>query len=125
MDDTILLGRGSQLIPLPRQQWEHNLAAVPAHQQARLGFMTLEHHRIRSFVVEQLPKAGVPLAPETIARALALPLARVSSLLAELERELVFLVRDAQGDVAWALPVTVEQTPHRLTFSSGERVYAA
>jgi hypothetical protein len=30
-----------------------------------------------------------------------------------------------QGEVSWAFPVTVETTPHKMGFSSGERLYAA
>lgn len=50
---------------------------------------------------------------------------RVSEVLTELEERLFFLVRNGDGDVAWAFPVTVDRTPHRLTFSTGERLYAA
>jgi hypothetical protein len=38
---------------------------------------------------------------------------------------MTFLFRNEQGSVTWAYPVTVDQTPHRVTFSSGEQVYAA
>ena len=49
----------------------------------------------------------------------------VVSILDELERKLTFLYRDGAGAVVWAYPVTVEQTPHRITFSTGEQIYAA
>jgi hypothetical protein len=49
----------------------------------------------------------------------------VKGILDELERNLFFLVRNAQGAVSWAYPVTVEPTPHQLRFHSGERLYAA
>jgi hypothetical protein len=49
----------------------------------------------------------------------------VKSILEELERKLFFLVRNEQGAVAWAYPVTVEITPHRLDFNTGERIYGA
>ena len=54
-----------------------------------------------------------------------MPLIRVNTILDELEQNLVFLVRNEQGAVSWAFPVTVEPTPHRLTFSTGEQIYAA
>ncbi len=125
MSETVLLGRRHQVVPFPRQEWEHELAQVPEHQHARLRFMSPDHHRVRYHVVEQLPISGTPLAPEAIAENLALPVARVRDILEELERQLLFLVRNEQGNVAWAFPVTVDKTPHRLTFSSGEQCYAA
>jgi hypothetical protein len=50
---------------------------------------------------------------------------RVVAVLDDLERHLFFVVRDAAGAVAWAFPVTVARTPHRLRFSTGERVGGA
>jgi hypothetical protein len=56
---------------------------------------------------------------------LPLTTAQVSLILDELEKNLFFLVRDEQGSVIWAYPVTVGPTPHRLSFNSGEKLYAA
>jgi hypothetical protein len=60
-----------------------------------------------------------------ISRKLNLPLDLVKMSLEVLEKRLFFLVRNEQGAVAWAYPVTVETTPHKITFSSGEQLYAA
>jgi hypothetical protein len=125
MNDKILVGQGRQLITMSRQEWEHHLSNVPQHQTARLGFMSADHHRVRYFVVRELPRVGAPIPPEFIARELMLPLAQVRTILEDLEQHLVFLVRDEQGAVPWAFPVTVDPTPHHLTFNTGEQVYAA
>jgi hypothetical protein len=87
--------------------------------------MSREHHLIRRFVVKELPRAGNPLKPELISQRLKLPVGRVNTILDELERNLFFLVRNSQGAVTWAYPVTVEKTPHELVFSTGERLYGA
>jgi hypothetical protein len=125
MTETILMGRGNKIVQLPRQVLEKHLAGVPEHGQTRLSFMTADHHRVRYFVVRELPRIGAPLRPEFIAQQLQLPLAQVRSILDELERKLFFLARNDQGAVSWAFPVTVDPTPHRLAFSSGERLYGA
>lgn len=125
MKDTLLLSRNGQLVPLSRAIWESKLAQAPAHAETRLSFMTPAHHRLRYFVVTELLRLGAPLPPEYLARQFRLPLPEVIRLLEDLERQLFFLVRNEQGAVAWAYPVTAEPTPHRLTFSSGERIYAA
>lgn len=125
MTETILLGRGREIIEIPRKVWEGHLARIPEHAGQRLAFLTETHHRVRRYVVRGLPVAGQPIEPAAIARALELPPDRVEAVLAELERNLFFLVRNKQGAVAWAYPVTVEPTPHRLTFQSGERLYGA
>jgi hypothetical protein len=87
--------------------------------------MTDAHHRIRYFVVKELVNRQKPIEPEFISEKLKMPLEQVNLILEELERKLFFLVRNEQGAVAWAYPVTVDATPHRLFFSSGECLYGA
>lgn len=125
MSATILLGQGHQITELPRKTWEADFSQVSQHSQTRLGFMSAEHHLVRQFAVRELPSAGKPLKPEFISRSLKLPIARVNAILDELERNLFFLVRNSQRAVTWAYPVTLEKTPHELTFSTGERLYGA
>ncbi len=125
MEDKILLGRDQQILEIPEATWKEHLAQIPEHSHGRLAFMTTAHHQVRNFAVQALVEQQRPLEPAYISAALDLPLAQVSIILDELERELFFLVRNAQGAVAWAYPVTVEPTPHRLNFSTGERLYAA
>jgi hypothetical protein len=120
MNESIFLGMGRHMLPVPRLIWQRQL-----HSAAHLDFMSQDHHRVRNLVVCELPRAGKPLAPEFIAQALGLPADQVVSILDDLERHMTFLFRNEQGAVVWAYPVTVEPTPHRVTFSTGEHVYAA
>jgi hypothetical protein len=87
--------------------------------------MTRDHHLVRDCVVQHLPRLRRPLSPRDIARGTGLEMSRVVTVLDELERNLFFLVRNRAGDVEWAFPVTVVRTPHRLTFSTGERISGA
>jgi hypothetical protein len=125
MSETILLGRGRHIAKIPRKEWEKHLAQAPQHSRTRLSFMSEEHHLVRYFVVRELPRTGKPIPAEFIAEELNLPLARVDAILDELEVNLVFLVRNEQGAVSWAYPVTVDPTLHHLTFSTGEQLYGA
>lgn len=86
--------------------------------------MTDRHVRVREYVVQEM-RENLALTPKRIGMALGLPASMVDELLADLERNLFFLVRDKDGAVTWAFPVTVEPTPHRLTFPGGERIYGA
>lgn len=125
MNKRLLLGVWRAMLPIPRPVWQRQVAKSEHSGHARLSFMTDDHHRVRDFVVLELPRAGVPLPPELIAEKLNLPVDRVRAILDELEKHMTFLFRNQQGAVTWAYPVTVEHTPHRVTFSTGERVYAA
>ena len=125
MSDTILVGHKKQISHIPAKTFAQHLAQVPQHADHRLAFMTPVHHQVRYFVVKELPIRGRPLEPETVGQALDLSLAQTLDILADLEKNLFFLVRNEQGAVSWAFPVTAEPTPHRLNFRSGERLYGA
>jgi len=124
MKDRLLLGVGRHMIPVPRVLWRRAIAASGRKGRASLGFMSDDHHRVRNFVVAELPRVGAPLSPQAIAAALGLALTRVTTVLDDLEKHLTFLFRNDQGAVTWAYPVTVEATPHRASFSTGEEAYS-
>ncbi|MBI4518069.1 MAG: hypothetical protein HY699_19875 [Deltaproteobacteria bacterium] len=124
MTDRLLVGLGRFMIPVPGMIWHRLVAANARKTRAGLGFMAADHHRVRDYVVTELPRAGAPLPPEAIATALDLPLARVRSVLDELEKRLTFLFRNQHGAVTWAYPVTVDETPHRARFNNGEQAYS-
>ena len=125
MDGKVLLGRGKQILEISEAQWKQQLESVPEHTREILRFMTVQHQQIRYFAVSELMNTGKPLSPEFISERLGIALVRVEAILDELEKKLFFLARDEQGAVVWAYPVTVEPTPHRLNFSTGERLYGA
>jgi hypothetical protein len=120
-DDAILLGVWRYVLPVPGPIWKSQVHGDPA----KLDFMSEQHHRVRDFAVTELPRVGEPLTPEFIAQELDLPPARVVELLEDLEQHMTFLFRNQKGAVTWAYPVTVDETPHHLTFSTGERLNAA
>ena len=125
MRNSLLLGLWRLMVPLPETVWQGQVTKEADGMLASLAFMSEDHHRVRDFVVREIPHIGEPLLPETIAGALDLSLPRVIDLLDELEGNMTFLFRNEQGAVTWAYPVTVDQTPHRLAFSTGEQGYAA
>jgi len=125
MQQSLLLGLGHHMLPVPRPIWQRQITRSGEGNRAALGFMSADHHRVRDFAVVELPRAGAPLPPELFAERLDLPLERVVALLDELEQHMTFLFRNAAGAVTWAYPVTVDRTSHRVTFSTGESLYAA
>ena len=125
MSDTLLRGFSRYMVPIPRMLWRMQVSKRAEKIGAGLGFMSEEHHSVRNFVVRELPGAGEPLTPGFISEKLRLPVDRVEAILDELEKQMTFLFRDNRGSVVWAYPVTVETTPHRLTFSSGEQAFSA
>ena len=123
--DPVTVFRGGEAEEVSGPSWAREVRAAPARMGERLEFMSMEHQVVRRFAVRELVRTGRPVAPQVIARQAALGLDRVTDVLAELEERLFFLVRNDYGDVTWAFPVTVDRTPHRLTFGTGKRLYGA
>ena len=125
MDSDIRIISNGSLTSLPTVDWKQLVLAAIERGRQRLDFMSEEHHAIRRAAVTGLVRAGKPIKPETFARQLEISVSRTVEILDDLERNLFFLVRNAEGAVSWAFPVTVDRTPHRLSFSTGERLYGA
>jgi hypothetical protein len=126
MKDAILIGRGKTIIEISAEQWRKHLAEARHHTATSLPFMTDNHRLVRNFAVRELPRnQGRPLRPEEIAQRLSLPLDLLSTILDDLQKHLFFLVRNYAGEVNWAFPVTSDRTPHSLSFSTGEHIFAA
>ncbi len=122
MNKNMLVGWWRWLLSIPPFIWKKQMAEDGGDP---LVFMSAAHHRVRDFAVLELGRRGEPLTPECIAQELQLPVASVVQILTELEQHKTFVFRNAQGAVTWAYPVTVDVTPHRVRFSTGEQVYAA
>jgi hypothetical protein len=124
MADSIRLGLGRHLIPIPRPIWQRVAKAGARKAPARLAFMSPDHHRVRDFSVLELPRLGAPLSPEAIAAQLGLDVPHVTSILDDLEEHLTFVFRNDRGEVTWAYPVTVDETRHHASFSTGEEAWS-
>jgi hypothetical protein len=120
-----MMGLWRYMLSVPPFLWEKQIAEGKKKFAAHLSFMSEEHRLIHHFVVRELPFAGKPLSPEFISKAVNIPLQRVITILDDLESHMTFIFRNAQGEIEWAYPVTVAETPHQVTFHSGEQLYAA
>ncbi len=121
----VLIGSGGEIARIPETRWRRGVQEAATPVSRRLAFMTPNHHRVRDFVVRELPGRRAGLRAAEVARELSLPAEAVERILSELERNLFFLVRDEAAAVRWAYTVTIDRTPHRLRFSSGERSWGA
>lgn len=125
MHNNLLLGLLRYMLPVPRAIWQRQVSRNARRMDAGLDFMSGEHHRIRDFVVRELPRVGKQLAPDYIAQHLNLPIDQVKAILDDLEKHMTFLFRNNEGAVTWAYPVTVDKTPHQVALANGEHIYAA
>ena len=122
MSGQIIAGKGREIRNVPVLNTVNHL---PERMAERLAFMSRDHHTVRDFVVREMPRQRRTVSPQQIAMTTGFDLHRVSTILSELEEHLFFLVRNSEGDVNWAFPVTTDPTARRLSFSSGENIFGA
>ena len=125
MSDSILLGFGHYMITVPRFIWKIPISRQTKKFEADLAFMSAEHHLVRNFLVRELARSGESISEERIADELKLSINRLRFILDDLEKHMTFLCRDSDRAINWAYPVTVEKTPHSVTYDTGEQGYAA
>ena len=125
MQNKLMTGVWRYILGVPPFLWEKQIEKAEQKVKRSTGFMTPEHRLVHHFVVREMPSLGRPVPQELVAQELALPSERVSKIVRDLESRLTFLYTNSNAEVTWAYPVTVEKTPHSITFSSGERLYGA
>ena len=125
MDNTLMSGFWRFMLTVPPFLWEKQVHKARRRIINNLDFMSPDHRRVHHCAVRELPRQGKPLAADAIAAILGMETRQVVTILDELEARMTFLFRNDAGAVTWAYPVTVEPTPHRVTFSSGEQLFAA
>jgi len=121
----LMAGIWRYLVGVPPFLWEKRIEKAVRRVKRATEFMSPEHRLAHHFVVREMPRLGRPVQSQLVAGELGLTLGRVVEVLQDLESRLTFLWRNSDGEVTWAYPVTVEKTPHAITFHTGERLYAA
>lgn len=125
MQKKLLLGFWRFILKAPPSLLEKQMQGARRKFEKEMAFMTAGHRRIHHLIVRELPGHGKPMTADFIAGRAGMALAQVRSILEDLDEHMTFICRNSQGEVVWAYPVTVEKTPHRVTFDSGEQMYAA
>ena len=121
----LLFGFTHHIVPIPWGLFRRLVPREVAKSSRALGHLDDDQRRVHHFVVRELPGLAKPMAPDFVASRLGMDVNKVVAIMDELEHRKLFLYRPGGRDVEWAYPVTVEPTPHRVTFSSGESIWAA
>ena len=72
-----------------------------------------------------MTKIQTPLSAEQVGKELELPVDRVEATIDKLEELKTFLYRSDRKGINWAYPLSLEDTGHKITDSTGERFFAA
>lgn len=75
--DNLRLQLGRWWVPIPRFIWQRTLAKEAKETSRRVSSLEADYHRVRDFVVVEIPRVGRSLPAGTIASRLDMPLVKV------------------------------------------------
>jgi hypothetical protein len=119
------MGASRFMIPIPLVISNKGLGKGVSGARAKAGALTEEERRVHHFVVKKMAVAREPITAELISEELGIPLETVKKNIEKLERLKTFLYRSDGKGINWAYPLSLENTGHRMTVSTGEEFSAA
>ena len=121
----MLMGIGRFMIPIPRVIASRGLEKGVSGARAKADLLSTEERKIHYFIVNKMAGTKTPLTAEQVAKELDMPVDRVEATIDKLEDLKTYLYRSDGKGINWAYPLSLEDTGHRMTDSTGERFFAA
>ena len=121
----MLMGIGGFMVPIPGMISGIGLKKSVEGIKARAALLSVEERRVHHFIVRKMAVVTEPITAELVSGELGLSLETVKNTIDKLEEMKTFLCRSDGPGVDWAYPLSLDNTGHRMTASTGERFFAA
>ena len=121
----MLMGIGKFMVPIPRVIASKGLEKGVSGARAKADLLSPEERKIHHFIVSRMAGTKTPLTVEQVGSELDLPVDRVAETIEKLEELKTYLYRSDGNGINWAYPLSLEDTGHQMTGSTGERFFAA
>lgn len=119
------MGIGSFMVPIPGMISAKGLEKGLEGIKARAALLSEEERRIHHFIVRKMAVVKEPIMARLVSEELGMELQKVENTIDKLERMKTFLYRSGGQGVDWAYPLSLDNTGHWMTASTGERFFAA
>ena len=124
-DRKMYMGIGRFMVPIPRMISNRGLEKGATGAKAKAELLSEDERKVHYFVVKKMAVAKEPITSELVGKELDMPLERVEKIIDKLESLKTFLYRSDGKGINWAYPLSLENTGHRMTVSTGEEFSAA
>ena len=124
-DRKMYMGIGRFMIPIPQVASSKGLEKGASGARAKAKLLSEEERKVHYFIVKKMAIAKEPITAELVGEELGLPLETVEKTIDKLESLKTFLYRSDGKGINWAYPLSLENTGHRMTVSTGEEFSAA
>jgi len=119
------MGIGRFMIPISQLISARGLQKGVSGAKAKADLLSEEERRIHHYVVVKMADAKQSITAESVSNELNLPVHRVEKIINKLEAMKTFFYRSDGKGINWAYPLSLENTGHTMTSSTGERFFAA
>ena len=124
-DRKMYMGIGKFMIPIPLVVSNKGLEKGVSGAKAKEQLLSGDEQRIHHFLVKHMAAAKEPISAELISEELGISLEEAEKAIDKLEVLKTFLYRSDGRGINWAYPLSLEDTGHNMTASTGERFSAA
>ena len=124
-DRKMYMGVGKFMLPIPLVISNKGLQKGVSGAKAKAGLLSEEEQKVHHFVVKKMADVQEPITAEFISEELGISLKTVVKIIEKLEVLKTFLYRSDGKGINWAYPLSLDDTGHRMTVSTGEQFSAA
>jgi hypothetical protein len=124
-DRKMLMGIGRFMIPIPQVISNRGLEKGASGARAKAELLSEEERQVHYFVVKKMAVAKEPITAELVSEELGIEVNRVEEIIDKLEGMKTFLYRSDSKGITWAYPLSLDNTGHEISVSTGERFFAA
>ena len=124
-DRKMLMGIGRFMIPIPQVISNRGLEKGASGARAKAELLSEEERQAHYFVVKKMAVAKEPITAELVSEELGIEVNRVEEIIDKLEGMKTFLYRSDSKGITWAYPLSLDNTGHEISASTGERFFAA
>ena len=125
IEEEVLIGVEKEMNVVPFSFINEEATKQAENARQRTYVFSDDKRKLHHFVVRELPRHGKPMSLGFISESLKMTPEQVGQIVDDLENDKTFLFRNNSEAINWAYPVSVDTTPHHITFSTGEKVNAA
>ena len=124
-DRKMYMGIGKFMVPIPLAISNRGLQKGVSGAETKAKRLSEEERRVHHFVVRKMASVDEPIKAELVAEETGLPLYEVEKAIEKLESLKTFLYRSDGKGIDWAYPLSIDDTGHRMTVTTGESFNAA
>ena len=125
MERKMYMGIGRFMFPIPQVISARGLKKGVSSARGKSKFLSVEERKIHHFIVKKMAIVQQPIRAELISEELSISVDRVEKTMNKLEGLKTFLYRSDGMGINWAYPISLENTGHKISVSTGERFFAA